>query len=78
MTSKPYNGFKSWNQWNVSLWIGNDECLYGLAKEMLGKYKSVRKASERFVYCMQDQPKTPDGARYNLTSVMTALRGLKD
>jgi len=26
-----YNGYKNWNQWNVSLWINNDEWLYNAA-----------------------------------------------
>lgn len=23
--SKPYNGYKNWTHWNVSLWINNDD-----------------------------------------------------
>jgi len=26
-----YQGHRSWNAWNVALWIGNDEGLYHLA-----------------------------------------------
>lgn len=25
---KEYNGHRSWNAWNVSLWINNDKSLY--------------------------------------------------
>jgi hypothetical protein len=31
MAAKEYNGHRSWNAWNVSLWIGNDEGLYRFA-----------------------------------------------
>ena len=30
-----YNGYRSWNGWNVALWIGNDEPLYRFAKKCL-------------------------------------------
>jgi len=32
---KQYNGYRSWNAWNVSLWINNDEHLYTLARDIL-------------------------------------------
>lgn len=36
---KPYNGHRSWNAWNVSLWIGNDESIYRLAVDCLNRAK---------------------------------------
>jgi len=33
MPSKPYNGHPSYEHWNASLWVGNDEGLYGLCME---------------------------------------------
>ena len=45
MTSKPYNGYKNWTHWNVSLWINNDEGLYLHAQELLRGDKLPRKAA---------------------------------
>jgi hypothetical protein len=36
---KAYNGHRSWNAWNISLWISNDEPLYRFA---LGCIESAR------------------------------------
>lgn len=33
---KEYQGHRSWNAWNVSLWICNDEPLYRFAMECIG------------------------------------------
>ena len=32
--AKPYNGHRSWNAWNISLWINNDEGLYRRAVDL--------------------------------------------
>ena len=32
---RPYNGYKNWTHWNVSLWINNDEGLYLHARELI-------------------------------------------
>ena len=39
-----YNGYKNYQTWNASLWIGNDEFLYNTAKACV-------------IYC--DSPDTP-------------------
>jgi hypothetical protein len=82
-----YNGFRSWNAWNVSLWIGNDEGLYNLALDCIaqskrpnGKTISVLPhgrmyAARRFMRLVGTE-KTPDGGRYNVTCVYEALEGL--
>ena len=33
MTATTFNGWANWETWNVSLWIQNDEGLYGAAKQ---------------------------------------------
>jgi hypothetical protein len=35
--AKPYNGHRSWNAWNVALWVANDEAPYRLTKECLSR-----------------------------------------
>lgn len=72
--SKPYNGHKNWNHWNVSLWINNDEGLYRLAREYARRYGADGAAR---MLVGQDLPaKTPDGAPYSVTTVRAALRGI--
>ena len=81
---KGYNGHRSWNSWNVALWIGNDEGLYNLGLEAIeltrskktGKYM-FGNAAARFINNMGGG-RTPDGAVYNHLSVKLALKGLKD
>ena len=77
MTSKPFNGHKNWNHWNVSLWIKNYEGLYRLAEECIKFTPTLDAAAKRFMgYCDYKGSKTPDGAPYTLSSVRAAIRGL--
>jgi chromosome condensin MukBEF complex kleisin-like MukF subunit len=75
-TTKGYNGHKNWNHWNVSLWIGNDEGLYRLARECIRMTNNRTEAVDRFMDALGDVEKTPDGARYNKTTVRAAMRDL--
>ena len=83
---KTYNGHRSWNAWNVALWIGNDEPLYRFAldcieharkryegKKWASDTKVLRVATRRFMQDFAGQ-KTPDGAVYNALSVKLALQ----
>ena len=67
-----YNGHRSWNAWNVSLWINNDEGLYRRAVELATAYGVGRAAVLLARELAGDT--TPDGARYNLTCIREALR----
>lgn len=76
MPAKPYNGHASWNQWNVSLWINNDESLYRMAQEYVrahGYEKGARKLARELAGKV-----TPDGGRYNPTAIRNAIRGILD
>lgn len=71
---KTYNGFRSWNAWNVSLWINNQEYSYKLACELVKQY-NLRLATKIFRGYFSG--KTPDGAVYNQLSVYNALKDIK-
>lgn len=71
---KAYNGHRSWNTWNVSLWISNDEPTYRYAMNCLVKYNNdIIKATRAFMslFCGD---RTPDGAKYNYLSVKLCLQ----
>ena len=71
---KTYNGHRSWNAWNVSLWIDNDEGLYNAALYHLKTCKTVKRAARAL---LNELPSTtPDGAKYNMLCVKLALEDL--
>lgn len=61
---KTYNGWSSWNEWNVVLWLSND---YGIEQMMrLWADKGYNKV--RIVKALKEDllgTRTPDGAVYN-------------
>jgi aspartate/methionine/tyrosine aminotransferase len=73
-----YQGHASWAQWNVSLWVNNDQGLYTMAKRY-AKYQPRRDAAKQFLKDLNDSQvfKTPDGARYTVTSLIKAMRGIE-
>ena len=73
---KEYNGHRSWNAWNVALWIGNDEPLYRFAMDCLNN-RTLAQAVNKFMKIYGNE-RTPDGAVYNRLSVKLALEGLLD
>jgi hypothetical protein len=86
--SKTYQGHKNWNHWNVSLWIGNDEGLYNLAKQCIrlakttSWYKGGYAPRDCAAFLMKQRLSemgnhfTPDGAPYSVSSIRSAMRGL--
>ena len=56
-----YNGWTNYETWNVSLWIGNDESMYNMARGWAEHgYKSL---SHLLIETFG--PKTPDGVKWN-------------
>ena len=74
-TPKRYNGHHCWNCWNVALWIGNDEGLYRFALDCRQRSKTIGDATRWFLNGVDSR--TPDGARYTVQAVRSALAGLE-
>lgn len=66
-----FNGYSSWNAWNVSLWINNDEALYIIARETVKKYGYKRGLRELVNYW--EGQRTPDGAKFNRIGIKQAI-----
>lgn len=73
-----YNGRKNYNYWNVSLWIGNDEGLYGLARDCIRYHRTREEAARAMLERLADMgiTATPDGAPYTVTAIRAAMVGL--
>ena len=73
-----FNGHRSWNAWDVSLWINNDEGLYRLAQQALKATSSKDAAAKRLLESLASCgiTKTPDGARYSVSSIRAAMVGM--
>tara|TARA_R100001594_G_C3995848_1_gene253480 strand:+ start:620 stop:853 length:234 start_codon:yes stop_codon:yes gene_type:complete len=73
---KAYNGHRSWNAWNVSLWINNDELTYKFARHLINN--SSGQSINHAIKVMQIllPSKTPDGADYNKLSIKLVLLDL--
>jgi hypothetical protein len=84
MKNKGYNGHKNRAHWNVSLWLSNDEVLYGLVIERLAHGRSSvhnqtkREIAEDILHCLQHSgtTHTPDGYLYNVTNIRAAIVGM--
>ena len=82
---KEFNGHRSWNAWNVSLFICNERRFYDVVNATFqrtllrteNKKKAINAAIKRFMSFYGYQ-KTPDGAVFNHLSVKLAICGLYD
>jgi hypothetical protein len=75
-TMTSYQGHRSWNAWNVSLWINNDESLYRLAVHCRNVTKTAGAAARLMMRDLEGM-KTPDGAKFNLTCVREAISSIE-
>ena len=74
--ARPYEGYPSWNSWNVSLWINNEYNLYITAYNLVQR-EGMRRAVEILTNWWGDKT-TPDGARFNKRSITLALEGMDE
>ena len=74
-----YNGHKNWNHWNVSLWINNDEVLYGCARDCVQHANTRTGAAQELLRCLNEAniTHTPDGALYSVSSIRAAMVGMQ-
>tara|TARA_R100001082_G_scaffold106794_1_gene80000 strand:+ start:1546 stop:1782 length:237 start_codon:yes stop_codon:yes gene_type:complete len=72
---KEYNGHRSWNAWNVALWLSND---YDVCKQIENCVQTVglKKAINIYKRAYRGL-KTPDGADYNRLSIKLAIEGME-
>jgi len=66
-----YNGHKDWDYWNVSLWINNDETIYGAAYIMVSQM-GAKEAAKTLAKAIAGT-KTPDGAKYTYNNIYSTL-----
>jgi hypothetical protein len=71
-----YQGYRSWNSWNVSLWINNTETLYFTAVELVNNHG--RKEASAKLAEMYKGERTPDGGKYNRQCIYDAMEGMDD
>lgn len=73
-----YNGHPNWNHWNVSLWVNNNEPTYRLALACVRLLKPRQRAAEAMLQELhaRGQYAAPDGAKYSVTTIRHAMRGM--
>lgn len=76
---KGYNGWKNFNQWNVALWINNDEGLYFYALGLINECGNKDAAADLMCYRLKQDgiTHTPDGVPFTKTNIRAAMIGMK-
>lgn len=69
-----FNGHRNYNAWNVSLWIMNDEGLYGMALDAIKHCGDKDRAAAMLADELPEE--TPDGVPFSKTTIREALVGL--
>jgi hypothetical protein len=65
-------GHRSWNAWNVSLWLWNDEGMYRAMCGYVSRHKNKDEAARAMARDYEGM-KTPDGAKLNYTTIRLAM-----
>jgi hypothetical protein len=71
--AKPYQGHRSYNAWNVSLYLFNDYGLYQRMREIVRSSRTLDAAADRLADELSGQ-KTPDGVPFTRTNIRLALQ----
>ena len=72
--AKEYNGWPSWNAWNVALWVNND---YHFHENFLYCHENMtRKDAIDTLVEWFGGKKTPDGGVFNRRTITLALEGM--
>mgnify|MGYP001171598241 FL=1 len=74
--ARPYEGYPSWNSWNVSLWINNDYDLYCVAYDMVQKYGMP--SAIAILSANWTGKRTPDGGVFTKRAISLALEGMDE
>jgi hypothetical protein len=70
---KEYNGWSSWNEWNVVLWLSND---YGI-EQMMRLWTDKGYSKVRINKALREDllgTKTPDGALINKKGINSYIK----
>lgn len=77
-----YNGYPSYNAWNVSLWLQSDEGLYNLMLSIIKRNRRIHGNKKNAPKEMLDTLhecnvyKTNDDVRYTVSNIRRAMEGL--
>jgi len=66
MTDTTFNGWANWETWNASLWLANDEFLYGIARRAHSWQNCIDRLADCGIF------KTGDGLAYDDVNIDTA------
>jgi hypothetical protein len=72
---KPYNGHRSWNAWNIQLWLTSDYETYCYCRDLVQLY-GLNNAVNRLTKETAGRS-TPDGAKFNRLSIKLALQDME-
>ena len=76
---KEYNGHRSWNAWNVALWLSNE---YNLYQEIVDRVRKNGLTKAVNMMYRTSGYKTPDGITYNKLCIKLAMgngdRGIEE
>lgn len=73
MANKPYQGHRSYNAWNVSLYLFNEYALYKRMVAIVRSSRTLDRAADR-IYEELKGGKTPDGVPWTRTNIRLALQ----